>query len=160
MHELNGVALIYKGVAFSGLSLNGLGMCGVFQDQSLSPVARTLLDTRCERNKCEEKRQRKGKLSASNICDSLCRDIKNSRSHMSRRCSVWSVIFGLCFFGQRSAIAVGGEDGEENEEGEDSLLKSKCGQDCLGKCFTNFGEALVPHSNTAMSAHTHNFAKH
>ena len=146
-------------------SLHGLGMCGVFQYQSFSPVARTILDTRCERNKCEEKRQRTGKLSA-NICDSLCGDIKNSRSHTSRRCSVWSVILGVCFFGQRSAIAVGaedavgGEDEEENEEGEDSLLKSKCGQDCLGKCFTNFGEARDPHNNTAMCAHTHNFAKH
>ena len=149
MEKLNGVAFS----APLASSLHGLGMCGVFQFQSFSPVARTILDTWCERNKCEEKRQRKRKLSA-NICDSLCGDMKKSRSHMSRRCSVWSVIFCVCFFGQRSAIAVGGEDEEENEEG-DSLLKSKCGQDCLGKCFTNFGEAFVPQNNTAMCTHTH-----
>jgi hypothetical protein len=157
MEKLNGVAFS----APLASSLHGLGICGVFQYQSFLSVARarTILDTLCERNKREEKRQRKAKVS-SNICDSLCGDMKNSRSHMSRRCSVWSVILGVYFFGQRSAIAVGGEDEEENEEGEGSLLKSKCGQDCLGKCFTNFGEALVPHNNTAMCAHTHNFAKH
>jgi hypothetical protein len=38
-------------------------------------------------------------------------------------------------------------------DGENSdLLRSKCGEDCMGKCFKNFGAALVPGNRESLLA--------
>ena len=40
--------------------------------------------------------------------------------------------------------AAAAEEGQEEDEEAGTLLNSKCGADCMGKCFQNFGAALVP----------------